>query len=363
MNFEIFISSIQDLFGSIEGHYGWMGQVISFIAIVLIFNFVVKWFLLKLHHKFQKHHRIWQDSFVCALIAPVSYFVWIFAITRIVGLLLTHFFSTSFADTLNILEAVGGVFCISWFLFRWKKNVIGHFSDLVQQHKIAFDKTRIDIIDKLATVLILFFTVLILLESTHRSLNTLIAFGGIGGLAIAFASQEVISNFFGGVMVYATQPFAKGDWIQVPERNIEGIVEDIGWYMTLIRSLDKRPIYAPNSIFTKAVVVTPSRMTHRRFKDIIPIRYADKPAIKTIMNDIYIMLESNSDVDARNSILVTLDSFDYSSLNILIQADLKSLDSPSFARAKDKILFLVSDILSKHNAELSSYCPVCSRTP
>jgi MscS family membrane protein len=55
---------------------------------------------------------------------------------------------------------------------------------------------------------------------TGSSLNTLIAFGGISGLALAFASQEVIASFFGGLMTYITQPFVIGDWIILPEKNI-----------------------------------------------------------------------------------------------------------------------------------------------
>src|SRR5262249_16097448 len=172
---------------------------------------------------------------------------------------------------------IGAILSLSWFCLKWKTNVIKDLSTKSKDLTIVMEQNKIDVIDKVATIAILFSTILVLLEATGRSMNTLIAFGGVGGLALAFASQEVIANFFGRIMVYATDPFAKGDSIQIPNHSIEGIVEEIGWYMTRIRSLDKRPIYVPSSTFSKVVVITPSRMTHRRIKETIGLRYSDMP--------------------------------------------------------------------------------------
>ena len=55
----------------------------------------------------------------------------------------------------------------------------------------------------------------------------------------------MISNFFGGFMIYVTHSFGIGDWINLPDHNVEGYVEEIGWYTTRIRTFEKRPIYVP----------------------------------------------------------------------------------------------------------------------
>ncbi len=349
----------QIILGSLEGNYGGLYEIASLIALVFVFNFVLKWILLKLHAKFEKNQQVWQDSFIRALMQPLSCFIWFFAIIHMIILAAHQSLSLDLSQTLNALLPAGAVLSLTWFLFRWKKYLISNFSQLVDHKKITFDSAKIDVIDKLATLFILFFSLLILLESTEKSLNTLIAFGGVGGLALAIASQEVISNFFGGVMIYITQPFSKGDWIQVPERSIEGIIEEIGWYMTLVRSLDKKPIYVPNSIFSKTVVVNPSRMTHRRFKETVGVRYNDMPVLKELMLDMHKMLEKHPDVDPHNTIIVNLDNFGAYSLDIIVQADLKALDSANFARAKDSILFEIARILAAHNADFATYCPAC----
>ena len=77
------------------------------------------------------------------------------------------------------------------------------------------------------------------------------------------------------MFVYLDRPFAVGDWVRSPDREIEGTVENIGWRVTRIRTFDKRPLYIPNSIFSQIAVENPSRMSNRRIKETIGIRYDD----------------------------------------------------------------------------------------
>lgn len=350
-NIEIFFTLAM---AAIDGAYGWVTETIALFLIVIFFNYFAKWILLKLQRRFERQKKTWQEAFVRALIKPLSIYVWFFALVHIFDLIAFRTYAEIPKEHMHLILQVGAILAISWFCLKWKHNIIRDLSAKSKVHAIAMEQSKIDVISKLATVLILFSTILFLLEITDRSMNTLIAFGGVGGLAIAFASQEVIANFFGGIMVHATQPFAKGDWIQIPDRNIEGIVEEIGWYMTSIRSLDKRPIYVPNSIFSKAVVITPSRMTHRRIKEIIGLRYADMPVLKTVIADIRTMLQQHPDVDQNYSIIVNFDAFGTYSLDVLVQAHLLVTDSEGFARVKDDILFKIADVLKNHQAEMAS---------
>jgi MscS family membrane protein len=191
------------------------------------------------------------------------------------------------------------------------------------------------------------------LEITERSMSTVIAFGGVGGLGLAFASQDIIANLFAGLVIYATSPFTKGEWILIPDKNIEGIVDEIGWYMTRIKSMDKRPMYIPNAIFSKAVIVNPARMTHRQLKFNIGLRYSDMPVLKTVMKDIKSMLQAHPDIDRSFNLNVFFTSFGSYSLDVLISAYSNITQSDAFAGVKDDILFKISDIVTKHGAEMA----------
>lgn len=252
----------------------------------------------------------------------------------------------------DYIVKVGFVLCFAWVLLRWKRYAIASIKNKDKDHKYA-NAMRIDIFDKIGTVAILIVAVLLLLEVTGNNFNTLIAFGGISGLALAFASQEVIASFFGGLMIYINHPFHVGDWIILPERSIEGYVEEIGWYTTKVRTFDKRPIYVPNSIFSKIVVVNPSRMSHRQIKETIGIRYRDVAALKGIIADIKLLLRDSPEIDHSVNYGAYFSNFGSYSLDILFSAYTFEKSSDGFNKIREKIFFGIIDILARHKAELA----------
>jgi len=340
--------------GTLDGAYGWFMEIVSILAIVLVFNFIVKRVLKSLQNHFHKQNHIWKESFVRALYMPLSCYVWFFASVEVACLLIYEIFSVTFLDYKHILLSIAAILAITWFLFRWKNQIVSHMIAKSKKQEIVFDHGKIDMIDKLLTVVIIFFTILMMMEVTGRSFATLIAFGGVGGLAIAFSSQEIIASFFGGMMIYLTHPFGIGDWIVLPEKDIEGYVEEIGWYMTRIRTFEKRPIYVPNAIFTKMILVNPSRMTHRQIKETIGVRYGDLDQIKPVIADIKKMLKSHSDIDQSQAIHVHFTGFGTHSLDILMSAHSTVISNEGFYRVREDILFKVIEILAKNNVELAS---------
>lgn len=336
-----------------DGIHGWKDELLAIALFVFIFNFVIKWGLRRLHLRFSKQQKIWHDSFVVALYKPLSYFIWFFAFVQAVDLISDQVFENGWMDNKHIAVEIALILSSMCFLLRWKSNIAAHMITRCKNHQIAIDQGRIDVIDKLATVIIGFVSGLLLLEVTDRSMSTLITLGGVGGLAIAFSAQEMIASFFGGLMIYLTHPFGIGDWINLPEKSIEGHVEEIGWYMTRIRTFEKRPIYIPNSNFGKMVVVNPSRMTHRQIKEILGLRYSDLPHLRDILSELRAMLVRHPDVDNTQTTIVRLTGFGDYSLNILVSSYIKLVDSEGFNRAKEDILFKIIDLIHKHNADFA----------
>lgn len=340
-------------FAVLDGAYGWMSEAIGIFLLVFFFNFLMKWLLRNLHKRFKTQNKFWKDGFVTALYSPLSYYIWYFAVLHAIDLINNKVFEVNFFTNMHTLLSVGMIICGAWFLMSWKKNITKQMITKCKNHEIPFEQGKIDVINKVLTMVIFFLTILMVMEVTHQNMNTLIAFGGIGGLAIAFASQEIIANFFGGLMIYFNHSFTIGDWINLPEHHIEGHVEEIGWYMTRIRTFEKRPICIPNSFFSKAVVMTPSRMSHRQFKEIVGIRYADIPAAKKIIADLKEMLMNHPAIDHSQNTLVHLHSFGSYSVDILVNAYILTITSEGYANVKEDLLFRIYDILTRHKAELA----------
>jgi len=340
--------------GALDGLYGWMSEAVSILIVVFTVNFLANWLLKKLQIHYEKQKKYWKDSFVRSLYTPLSYYVWFFAFVQTLDLIATRIEMQIPKDSRHCILAMGAVLAFGWFLLRWKKNVVHQLIIKSRNREIAIDQGKIGAIDKICTVAIFFFIVLLLLEATDRSMNTIIAFGGVGGLALAFASQEVIANFFGGFMIYLTQPFTIGDWISIPDHKIEGIVEDIGWYMTRVRSMDKRPIYIPNSIFSRLIIITPSRMSHRAFKETFGLRNQDLPKTKKIVQEIKEMLLQHFDIDRSQSINVHLTAFGIYSVDIYVSAYTGVIDNEGHYKVREDLLFKIADIIAENGAEFAT---------
>lgn len=326
------------------------------IAVIWIAAFLFNWISSRicklLQNRYERQKRIWAECFFKALREPLNMLIWFLAAAYTFSDTLLFIKETFAQNIIDIAIKVGSVLALWWFLSKWKYWVIQRMVEKSKSHEIVIDTAKIDAIDKICTLAIFFFIALLMLEVTDRSISTLLAFGGIGGLALAFASQEIIANFFGGLMIYITKPFAIDDWIQLPEHSIEGVVEQIGWYTTHIRSLDKQPMYIPNSLFNKLIVITRSRMSHRQIKEVIGVRSDDYHKLRAITEDLKDRFKHYRDIDRDQPVIVNFNGFGPYTLDINICVYTHKIDTLSFAQVKENVLFIIGDTIQKHGAEI-----------
>lgn len=199
-----------------------------------------------------------------------------------------------------------------------------------------------------------FLCILILFgEHFGLSLSGLLAFGGIGGIAIAMASKDILSNVFSGAMLYFDRQFNIGDWISSPDRNIEGTVVEIGWRLTQIQTFDNRPLYVPNSLFSSISVENPGRMTNRRISTEIGLRYEDAGKVKVVVDDIRQMLSQHPDIDQNQTTLVYFNAFADSSLNIMVYCFTKTTKWAEWLEVQQNVYLKIIDIVQQHGADFA----------
>lgn len=352
MNLDYLLTILNIPSEALDGSYGPIGKIIGVALVVLLFNFFIKTLLISLKGRFEKENRIWRLSFVTALQPPLAAFVWFMVALYTIDTLSENLFDLPLSYTHTLLK-IGAVVAFGWFLLRLNKQVIVNIKEANQKRSPPLTLSELDQISKLVTIVIIFITAFLLLDAMGSSIQTLIAFGGIGGLALAFSSQQVISNFFGGFMVNITQPFNIGEWVSLPDKNIEGHVEQIGWYLTCIRGLDKRPVYVPNSLFTQTIVITPSRMTHERFLHTVGLRYCDIKVVSQVVKNIELMLLNNSAIDSQLPVYVYLKNFAPSSIDIALSAYIPITFKSRFFAIKQELLLAIAEIIEKENAEIA----------
>ena len=95
---------------------------------------------------------------------------------------------------------------------------------------------------------------LILLGALGVQITPLLTALGVGGLAVALALQDTLSNLFAGLHLLADRPIGVGDYVKLAD-GVEGFVVDVGWRSTRVRHLQNSIAIVPNSLVAKSTIV------------------------------------------------------------------------------------------------------------
>ncbi len=335
----------------------WALHVFFVVLIMLSLDFIQRRILRKLiRHAETKTQNIWDDAVFYAAKRPISLTIWMLGL-MIISRIIQHAENEDLVATLSSISHVGIIIAIAWFAIEFIRFAQFKLIEAQEQKGIAdesrVDRVTIEALCKLFRLTVIITAGIVILETLGFSISGILAFGGIGGIAIGFAAKDLLSNFFGGLMIYLDRPFAVGDWIRSDDRKIEGVVEYIGWRQTRIRSFSKRPIYVPNSIFSTIVVENPSRMSHRRIYETLGIRYDDIKKVEAIVADVKTMLQHHPEIDTRQALIVNFNAFSASSLDFFIYTMTKTTDWFKYHDIKQDVLLKVADIVEQHGADFA----------
>jgi small-conductance mechanosensitive channel len=111
----------------------------------------------------------------------------------------------------------------------------------------------ISIFSHLTTLIIFIIGLMIILQTLGISITPLITALGIGGLAVALALQDTLSNLFSGLLIIATGQIKQGDYVKL-ESGSEGYVTDITWKNTTIRAIPNNMVIVPNSKLSSTII-------------------------------------------------------------------------------------------------------------
>lgn len=120
------------------------------------------------------------------------------------------------------------------------------------RHKLT-EKETFPFVRNVVKVLIYAVFLVFVLQRAGFDTTALITGLGVGGLAVALALQDTLSNFFAGVHLLIDKPFREGDYIKM-ENGMEGWVRRIGWRTTKMMTWKNNMIFIPNSKLANAIL-------------------------------------------------------------------------------------------------------------
>ncbi|MFC1774805.1 mechanosensitive ion channel family protein [Nanoarchaeota archaeon] len=166
----------------------------------------------------------------------------------------------------------------TFYAIKGVQNVIDYGTQKVIRKRLDEEKDAdtsiIDVLGKILKISIWFIAALLILSNLGYNISTLIAGLGIGGIAIAFALQNVLTDIFASFSIYFDKPFKVGDYIVVGAD--DGIVKKIGIKSTRITTLRGEELVISNKELTESRIHNYKKMKERRVVFSLGVTYDTK---------------------------------------------------------------------------------------
>lgn len=184
------------------------------------------------------------------------------------------------------------VFSCVWALYRLADVFCDRLAIRARQTESKLDDQLVPLIRRILKIAIVIIGFLFILQNLNVDIGSLLAGLGIGGIAIAMAAKDTLSNFFGSVVIFADKPFQVGDWVVID--GAEGVVEVVGFRSTQVRTFYDSLITVPNSKVADAKIDNYGARRYRRITATLGICYDSTPEqVQAFVEGIRAILRAN----------------------------------------------------------------------
>ena len=179
-----------------------------------------------------------------------------------------------------------------------------------------------NLITKLITTLLWALTIIIVAGAFGINATSLVAVLSVAGLALSLSVQNLLTNFFSGIMLLINKPFKEGEFVELGDK--VGTVKNIGFFNTVLNTPDNISISIPNGDLTSAAVKNYSREQNRRVDLTFSASYNEPTeAVKKAIEDAIAM---DSRILADPAPFVRILSYDASSIKYVVRVWVKNAD-------------------------------------
>ena len=195
----------------------------------------------------------------------------------------------------------------------------------------------------------------IILDIFGIQIGPLVAGLGLFSVAVALGAQDFFKNLISGILIIGEHRFQPGDRIEVSGQ-LHGIVENIGFRSTVIRTFDTAPMVIPNKDLSDVKVINHGEMINRRINWKINLIYSTTvEQLESIRNDIkkYIIASNDFTTEGDLDPVVRIVELGGSSIDMLIVAYADPMGFAAFNEVKEKLIFNIMKIVKENKSEFA----------
>lgn len=238
-------------------------------------------------------------------------------------------------------------------------SVIYHFEEIYERifteinakHSLIDNALFIRYVFKIIRFITLIIGISAALSTLFPGLSKVLTSLGIGGVAVAFISKDTLSSLFSGMILLLDKPFTTGDWITL--NDVDGIVEDISFRSTSIRTFSQSLVDIPNNVVANSNITNWSKMTKRRVAFDLGLSYhTSAEQITHIVSYFEKMIAQDTDIE-KETISVKFTEFGDYSLNLKIVFFTLKTDLASYLAIQERINLSILDYCNKNNIDIA----------
>lgn len=327
------------------------------LSIILVIFFVLHFFLTKILHPLLKKYILrilHKDSdnkkYITRLTKLLSYLILIQFLRLVLPMLqLGLSISEKVTTTFNITSAI----LILFIGLQLINVVVQLFLNYTERTDNSMDNQLVPLLDKFIKVVLISLALIHILNLAGVNTTALLAGVSIGGLAIALAAQETVKNLLGSAMIFMDKPFKIGDLIKGP--HFMGIVAEVGFRSTRIRTSDSTIITIPNGIVANSTINNLGVRSFRLYKVSLKMNFAtSKAQIEALKVELKTYTDSLPEMlHAKVNFLFT--EINESYLEIMCKFPIDTSSYPKELEIKEAINFKIVELLDK--LEIKLYMP------
>lgn len=242
---------------------------------------------------------------------------------RITGVYLVFLFlKNDFGFTKEMVNIVTKIYKIIVVLFIsnslargvTKKSKI--ISRVKERSANELNDGSIKLIIRIIRTLIYIVALFIIFKEMGYDLSGLVTGLGLGSVVITLAAQDTLKNILGGIIVFMDKPFKPGDFIKIKE--YQGVIEDMTFRSTRLRTLDNSVIQIPNSLIANESIENITKIKNRRYKlNLELVLDTNLTEIQILKKSIFEYLMQNENV-LKETINIHFDKITSNGYNVLV---------------------------------------------
>ncbi|MFE3845333.1 mechanosensitive ion channel family protein [Thermoplasmatota archaeon] len=323
-------------------------QVIASISIFLFF-IIIGWIV---YHIFERYFTRWakktktnlDDEILKNIKKPIYFFV------ILIGLYYafeTLIILENYLEVFTFIFSIAEILLVTFIITRVVNVVIAWYSE--KRNKKKMSEHILFVLKKIINAIIFLFAFLIILYVLKIDLSGIVVGLGVGGIAIAFALQNVLGDIFSAFSIYFDKPFEIGDFIIVGEYS--GTVKKIGLKSTRVQLLQGEELVLANSVLTTTNVRNFKKLKKRRADFSFGVTY-DTPSkkLKKIPDIIKEIIEKNEILEV---IRIHFKKFGDFSLNFEVVYYIRNKDYTVYMDVQQEINFAIKEAFEKEGIEMA----------